>query len=418
MRMMRRPQTSMPEDVGPRGFDDYELRLGDIMRGERATLGKSLLDVQRELKIKASYIAAIENADPNAFETAGFIAGYVRSYARYLGLDPEWAYSTFRREGGLPPPTHTFGQVSEKKDKGKPAHADVRSDPFGSPRAPYIPVDRPLFTGIEPRAITSLAILCALIGVIGYGGWAVLKEVQKVRFVPVDQAPEIVAELDPLNRTVAPATEEPSGDLVATGPTADALDRLYRPKALDVPVMVARDGPIAALDPSSVGALAPFPGGERLAASQMPVTPASPDAPTPVDAALTEALAEALGEEPATPVLTEQVVTQELALVAVRPSWVRVRAADGTVIFEKILDANEKYVIPETEGVPTLRAGNAGSLYFSVDGTAYGPAGQGPSVVKNVQLSAEAVTGDYAVADVEADSDLARYYAEVEPPAE
>ncbi len=42
-----------------KGFDDYELKLGDIMRGERATLGKSLLDVQRELRIKASYISAI-----------------------------------------------------------------------------------------------------------------------------------------------------------------------------------------------------------------------------------------------------------------------------------------------------------------------------------------------------------------------
>src|SRR6056297_4177997 len=81
-----------------KGFDDFELRLGDIMRGERATLGKSLLDVQRELKIKATYIAAIENAEVSAFETPGFIAGYVRSYARYLGLDPEWAFDTFCRE--------------------------------------------------------------------------------------------------------------------------------------------------------------------------------------------------------------------------------------------------------------------------------------------------------------------------------
>jgi len=62
-----------------KGFDAFELRLGDLMRGERATLGKSLLDVQRELKIKAAYIAAIENADPSSFETPGFIAGYVRS---------------------------------------------------------------------------------------------------------------------------------------------------------------------------------------------------------------------------------------------------------------------------------------------------------------------------------------------------
>ncbi|KKK59560.1 hypothetical protein LCGC14_3033160, partial [marine sediment metagenome] len=72
-------KSAKDETVEPKGFDAFELRLGDVMRGERATLGKSLLDVQRELRIKASYIAAIENCDPGAFDTPGFIAGYVRS---------------------------------------------------------------------------------------------------------------------------------------------------------------------------------------------------------------------------------------------------------------------------------------------------------------------------------------------------
>ena len=54
------------DDVKSKGFDGFDLRLGDLMRGERATMGKSLLDVQRELKIKAAYIAAIENADPSS----------------------------------------------------------------------------------------------------------------------------------------------------------------------------------------------------------------------------------------------------------------------------------------------------------------------------------------------------------------
>ena len=85
----------------PKGFDDYDLRLGDMMRGERATLGKSLLDVQRELRIRASYISAIENSDPSAFETPGFIAGYVRSYARYLNMDPDTAFQGFCAESGF-----------------------------------------------------------------------------------------------------------------------------------------------------------------------------------------------------------------------------------------------------------------------------------------------------------------------------
>ena len=89
------------EHEGPKGFDAFELRLGDVMRGERATMGKSLLDVQRELRIKAAYIAAIENADPDAFDTPGFIAGYVRSYARYLGMDPDKAFASFCEESGF-----------------------------------------------------------------------------------------------------------------------------------------------------------------------------------------------------------------------------------------------------------------------------------------------------------------------------
>ena len=36
------------------GFDSYILRLGEELRGERATLGKSLLQVQKDLKIKAA----------------------------------------------------------------------------------------------------------------------------------------------------------------------------------------------------------------------------------------------------------------------------------------------------------------------------------------------------------------------------
>ena len=64
-------------------------------------MGKSLLDVQRELRIKASYIAAIENCDPSAFDTPGFIAGYVRSYARYLNMDPDLAFATFCDESGF-----------------------------------------------------------------------------------------------------------------------------------------------------------------------------------------------------------------------------------------------------------------------------------------------------------------------------
>jgi cytoskeleton protein RodZ len=89
------------ENQRPRGFDMYEVTLGDQMRGERATLGKSLLDVQRDLRIKATCISAIENCDPSAFQTAAFIAGYVRSYARYLNMNPDECFVRFCEESGF-----------------------------------------------------------------------------------------------------------------------------------------------------------------------------------------------------------------------------------------------------------------------------------------------------------------------------
>jgi len=403
-----------------KGFDDFELRLGDIMRGERATLGKSLLDVQRELKIKATYISAIENTDPSAFDTPGFVAGYVRSYARYLGLDPEWAFKTFCEEGGFTVAHGMSPEASVKVDKtpgvkkpkamGKPAHL---RDPFTEPSVSYLPKGEAVFAGIQPRAVGSIAVLLVLLAGIGYGGWAVLQEVQKVRLTPVDQTPEVLAELDPLSSATLAPDESEGPQIAAANP--DGTDRLYRPEALDVPVLTARDGPIASIDPDTVGALAPS-RDERFLANRPP-TPdnapfATPGGPrTPTEAV---AMASLDGSELLPPVQVVEATAPSVSLLAVRPSWVRVRSSDGTVIFEKILDAGEEFNVPLTEEPATLRAGNAGSLYFAVNGQTYGPAGDGPIVVKDVKLGVDALMQKYKVADAARDTDLARFIAVAE----
>ena len=69
------------------------------------------------------------------------------------------------------------------------------------------------------------------------------------------------------------------------------------------------------------------------------------------------------------------------------PTWVRIQTPGRSVIFEKVLEPGEEYAIPVTEETPVLRAGNAGSLYFRVNGTLVGPAGQGTTPVTDVQLA-------------------------------
>ncbi|MDH5797132.1 MAG: DUF4115 domain-containing protein [Paracoccaceae bacterium] len=372
----------------PKGFDDYELRLGDIMRGERATMGKSLLDVQRDLKIKATYIAAIENADPSGFETQGFIAGYVRSYARYLGLDPEWAYQRFCNEANFATMHGMSPAASPRVGPEQIARKVKKSDPLEKPNVSFTPPQEAFWNRIEPGAIGSSLVLLMLTSAIGFGGWSVFQEIQQVELTPVDQAPGVVASVAPLDSRAA-VFEDEEDYAGFTSTRMDALDRLYKPQVLDLPVMVARDGPIATLNPSNMGTLAPVPEPET-AGPQM----------ASADQLATTVPVQVVGELPA-----------QVELLAARPSWVRVTSADGTVLFEKILDAGERYLLPATEEPPMLRAGNAGSLYFLFNGNTYGPAGQGQSVVKDVPLSVENVSTTFAVADLSQDGDLARIIA-------
>jgi cytoskeletal protein RodZ len=389
------------EEVEARGFDAFELRLGDLMRGERATMGKSLLDVQRELKIKASYIAAIEKSDPTSFDTPGFIAGYVRSYARYLNMDPDWAFETFCRESGFATAHGMSAAASSVKPtrEERLAASGLGKDIFASSATPFIPAGDRMFSGIEPRAVGSILVLVALVGGLGYGGWSILQEVQKVQFAPVEQAPIVVAEVDLLAGGERPIAEE--GEQVAfEAPSTEALDRLYRPEALEVPIMVARDGPIAALNPNQVGTLANATGTTSTPFSALNGS---------VEDVLETVVADAVTSGVLSPIVqvTEGPVP-ELQLIAVRPAWVRVKSADGSVLFEAIMNAGDTYEVPVTEEPATLRVGESGALYFALNGVAHGPVGPRGTVTSNVALSPVGIAETYAVADMAADADLAQ----------
>ncbi|MGD9919418.1 MAG: helix-turn-helix domain-containing protein [Paenirhodobacter sp.] len=398
----RRKSPSTLEEDKPKGFDDFELRLGDVMRGERATLSKSLLDVQRELRIKAAYIAAIESADVAAFETPSFIAGYVRSYARYLGLDPDWAFQRFCKEAGFQPTHGMAAAASGPKPQRRPS--DV-AEALANPNATFIPKTEAFWTKIEPRALGSVLVLGLVVGAIGYGGWTVLQEVQRVHLAPVDQAPGVVAEIDPLQSVTPDAAQmqTASNDIAPAAPAPEALDRIYRPATLDAPVLIARDGPIASIAPGETGVFA----GQPVAAA----TPAVAQGSDPTRlAAATIAPAPQVGAD-GTMVRTLGADAPAVEVLAVRPSWVRISAADGSVIFEKVMDAGERYALPKLEEAPVMRTGESGAIYFAVNGVAHGPVGKRGEVTKNITLSPEALDAKYAVADIGADGDLAKMVA-------
>jgi cytoskeletal protein RodZ len=415
------------DTVEPSGFDAFELRLGDLMRGERATLGKSLLDVQRELRIKAAYIAAIENSDPDAFDTPGFIAGYVRSYARYLSMDPDKAFEAFCKESGF---SVAHGMSAEASVIKKPTREERLSrqaehDIFSRPVMPFAPGGDSVFSRIEPAAIGSMLVLVALIGAIGFGGWSVLKEVQRVQVAPVDQTPVVLSDLDPLQENITTGlTDEgvTSPTTLADAPRVEALDRLYRPAALDVPVLVARDAPIASLDPRTSGVfntpLAPsVPNPSQFAAG-----PQGSGDTSLLAGAVDGALIEALEGETVTAGLTVPQVLEGRApavqVVATGETWVRITAADGTNIFEKTMQKGDTFDVPALEDAPMLRTGQSGAVYFVMNGEFFGPVGGRGSVTSNVPLQQQALAELYQPAQPGQDSALETLVAELRAEAQ
>ena len=359
---------SQEENAEVRGFDSYELRLGDELRGERATLGKSLLDVQRQLRIKAAYIAAVEDCDPDVFPNKGFIAGYVRSYARYLNLDPDEVFDRFCNEAKF------SGVNASLSPRGDGKHSAARKSAVATaPDLAFGPLlngtktSRGPMADVSMSAVGSFLVLMLLIAGLGYGGAQVIKNIQRVEISPLDQRPGALSEVADI---VAPGldTEEV---LHEDRPSELELTRLYQPRELEVPVVLSRDGPIVEIDPdtsanTSYGSVDDVRDGY-------------------IDAGFRDAL---LDDEPK---VREVISPPIVSVIAQRPAWIRVYKSDGTIFFEKILDSGELYEVPVDAAIPLLRAGNAGSVFVLVNNDVFGPVGNGTAVAKNVSLLADDV---------------------------
>ena len=66
----------------------------------RERKGVDLYRAERETKIRARYLGALERGDYRELPGAVYTKGFLRNYALYLGLDPDEVLSQWRRERG------------------------------------------------------------------------------------------------------------------------------------------------------------------------------------------------------------------------------------------------------------------------------------------------------------------------------
>jgi hypothetical protein len=314
-------------------------------------------------------------------------------------MNPDEAFDTFCQESGFSVAHGMSAEASViRKSRREAARAlPQEADIFSRTKTPFVPASDGFFSRIEPGAIGSSLVLIALISGIGYGGYSVLQEVQRVQVAPAEQTPIVLSDLDPLEGVLAaaPGAAESEAEMPDTLDVqrAQALDRLYRPEALDVPVLVARDAPIATIDPRTVGNFA------QAEQSRSEVVS---------DGLLMERDLAAISPVPESPVpIVSKDPGPALRMVAVRPSWVRVTAADGTVILETIMEPGETWDAPIGEEPPRLRTGESGAIYFALNGEYYGPVGKTGTITSNLALEVESLKTTYDIADLSADEALA-----------
>ena len=74
------------------------LTIGAAFRATRKRMGRSLQDIADATRIKRSYLEAIEEMRLEELPSRPFTIGYVRAYARALGMDGEAAVQRFRQD--------------------------------------------------------------------------------------------------------------------------------------------------------------------------------------------------------------------------------------------------------------------------------------------------------------------------------
>ena len=359
-----------PEKVELRGYDSYTVTLGDKLRGERATLGKTLDDIQKETRLRIEFLLGIENADINAFPAPSFIAGYVRSYASHLNLDPDECFNQFCKESGF---IGLQSEIDGKKRNKVIKPTKLLDEPILNPQIQKKKINNGILNNFSFSGLFSLTALLVLILGLGYGGVTVLNEVQKVNLSPINQSPSVqsISSTSIDENSFFDDVESNNTNIASNS----ALEEFYRPTELVLPLMTPRDGPISAIDPAISGIYV-----------------------EDKNSVISEINQEDIIQVKKNP----QVIKEDLPsvyVVAQKPAWVRIYEPNGNILFENILDTGQRYEVPQSAQTAMLRAGNSGSVYLMIDNNFYGPLGTATGVAKKVNLRAETILENYTLVE-------------------
>lgn len=92
----------MLRTAAPQTLSKSEVHIGEVLRRARVASGKSVADVASALKLQDSFVTSIETLDQDALPSIGYVLGYVRAYANFLGEDGAKAVAQYKADTAVP----------------------------------------------------------------------------------------------------------------------------------------------------------------------------------------------------------------------------------------------------------------------------------------------------------------------------
>lgn len=327
--------------------------VGEALRQRREQLGWSLDDMSGWLRIRRSYLEALESGQAGVLPAEVYALGFLRTYGQALGFDPD-SLAGFYRKGG-----RAAGQRPELD----------------------FPVPIP-----DRRLPPAVAISIGLaVVVLSYVGWYCFMG----RATPLPEPVPPVASLMPGEAAHNAPSPQVASILPEKSGISDADSGQGRLQDVPVPSPLSQT-PETAQDSSETAF-----SGEGTAPQASGVTEHSAE---PVAGSQSgQSVAEPVGGSVASGLSAGG---QSMVIRAGQVSWIQVRDGAGKVVYDKVLHPGESWNVPEGNGPYDLTVGNAGGITVSAGDATTPPLGRNGAVRRHMVLSAQAVRDGSLAASV------------------